>query len=108
LTLGRYRIEAGEDDLERANSIEFQVADFSPEMANTDAQIKLLQRMAKLSGGQCLRLAEAGKLAAAIDPAPSEITVQRQIPLWDNWLVAILLIGLMGLEWITRRRYDLL
>ena len=28
-------------------------------------------------------------------------------PLWDNGIVALLLVGLLGAEWIMRRRYDL-
>jgi hypothetical protein len=37
----------------------------------------------------------------------STTKVRSERPLWDNGLVALLLIALLGAEWILRRRYDL-
>jgi len=106
--VGRYRIEAGEEDRPRANAVEFQVADASPEMANTDTQIELLQRMAELSGGRCLKPSQIGELAASLDRTRRPAVIRRELPMWDNGLFALLVIGLAGFEWIVRRRYDLL
>jgi uncharacterized membrane protein len=108
LGAGRYRIQAGEDDLDYANTIEFQVADIRPELANTDMQIESLQRIAKLSGGKCLKLSEIQELATLLDRTPQETVIRREQSLWDNWFFAILIIGLAGAEWIVRRRFDLL
>jgi uncharacterized membrane protein len=108
LGAGRYRIQAGEDDLDFANTIEFQVADVRAEMANTDMQLERLQRIAKLSGGKCLRLAQVNELATTLDRTPHETIVRREQSLWDNWFFAILIIVLAGSEWIVRRRFDLL
>jgi hypothetical protein len=38
---------------------------------------------------------------------PHTTTVSTDRPLWDNSLVALVLVGLLGFEWILRRRYDL-
>jgi hypothetical protein len=38
---------------------------------------------------------------------PHTTTVRTHRPLWDNSLVILVLIGLLGFEWILRRRYDL-
>jgi len=105
---GRYRIQVNEDDLDLANTIEIQVADVKSEMANTDMQMDRLQTMAKLSGGKYIKLSELNKLAAALDKSPHETIIHREKPLWDNWVFALLLIGLTGFEWIIRRRHDLL
>ena len=108
LGVGRYRVQAGEEDVDFANTIEFQVADARPEMASTDAQLDRLERMAELSGGEFLRLAQLQKLATALDRSPQRTVVRREAPLWDNWVFALLFIGLTGFEWILRRRSDLL
>jgi len=105
---GRYRIQAGEDDIDYANTIEFQVADIKPEMANTDMQIERLQRIAKLSGGKCLKPSQVQELAACLNKSPYQTTIHRDKSLFDNWLFIILIVGLTGFEWIVRRRCDLL
>jgi len=42
-----------------------------------------------------------------VNTEPMTIEVRSERPLWDNGWVALLLIGLVGIEWIVRRRYDL-
>jgi len=105
---GRYRVQAGEEDIDRANTIEFQVADARPEMASTDAQIERLRRIARLSGGECLRLSQVQDLAGLLDRSRHLTVVSAERSLWDNWLFALLIVGLAGTEWIVRRRRDLL
>lgn len=105
---GRYRIEANEDDIEFANTIEFQVAEDKPEMANMEMQAGRLQRMAELSGGKYLKLSQVNGLADLVDKSMGEVIIHKQQALWDNWIVLIIVVGLMGFEWIVRRRYDLL
>ena len=107
-TAGRYKIEATEDDLDFANSLEFQVADIKPEMANTDMQITRLQKMSTLSGGKSLKFSQIGELDRVLDKSLHEIVIRRELPLWDNWIFAFIIIALTGIEWIVRRRCDLL
>jgi len=104
---GRYRMEANSADRSLSNTTEFQVADIKPEMANTDMQIERLRRIADLSGGQCLSISRIGELSSLLNRKPHTTTVREELPLWDNALVAFLLVSLVGFEWIVRRRYDL-
>ena len=104
---GGYRVEANPTDRPLSNSTEFQVADIRPELANTDMQIDHLRRIAELSGGKVLSALELKKLPALLNREPHSITVRTDRPLWDNSLVALVLVGLLGIEWILRRRYDL-
>lgn len=108
LGTGRYRVQADEDDLDHANTIEFQVSGDSAEMAEIDMQLERLKRIAKLSGGDCLRLADISALGTSLDRTPKQTTSRTEEPLWDNGLFAFLIIGLAGIEWIVRRRCDLL
>jgi len=104
---GGYRVEANASDRPRSNSTEFQVADLRPELANTDMQIDHLRRITELSGGEVLSALEFQKLPALLNREPYTTTVRTDRPLWDNSLVALVLVGLLGFEWIFRRRYDL-
>jgi hypothetical protein len=104
---GRYRMKATSADRSISNTTEFQVADVKPEMANTDMQIECLRRIADLSGGQCLSITRLGELSSLLNRKPHTMTVREELPLWDNGLVAFLLVFLVGFEWIVRRRYDL-
>jgi hypothetical protein len=104
---GRYRVEANAGDLNLANIAEFQVADVDPEMANTEMQIQSLRRIANLSGGKCLGVLELGKLPGLLNRDRHVTYVKTQIPLWDTSWGLLLLTGLLGFEWIFRRKYDL-
>ena len=104
---GGYRVEANPSDRPLSNSIEFQVADIRPELVNTDMQIDHLRRIAELSGGETLSSLGLQKLPALLNREPHTTTVRTDRPLWDNSLVALVLVGLLGIEWILRRKYDL-
>jgi len=104
---GRYRVEANAGDRSLSNTTEFQVSDAEPEMANTDMQIERLRRIAEMSGGRCLGMRELDELPSMLDLNRHETTYTTEIPLWDNAWIMLLLVALMGTEWIVRRRYDL-
>jgi hypothetical protein len=76
-------------------------------MANTDMQRERLQKMASLSGGEYLNATQFHELPSLLNRAPHTTTIRTDRSLWDNVWIIILLVALMGFEWITRRRYDL-
>jgi hypothetical protein len=104
---GGYRVEANTADRPLSNTAEFQVADLRPELANTDMQIEHLRRIADLSGGECLSILDLKKLPDLLSREPHTTTIRTDRPLWDNVLIATLLVALLGFEWILRRKYDL-
>lgn len=104
---GRYRLEANENDREVSNTTEFQVATVNEELADTNMRLAGLQRIAQLTGGTCLTVKDLPKLGTLVKAKPVTTEVRTERPLWDNGLVAALLIILLGMEWITRRRNDL-
>ncbi len=104
---GSYRVEANANDQPLSNSTEFQVADLRPELANTDMQIDRLRRISELSGGKVLSALEFRNLPALLNLEAHTSTVRVDRSLWDNSLVVLLLIGLLGFQWILARRYDL-
>ena len=63
----------------------------------------LLGRMAAAAGGSYFDLNEVGALPESIEFTPNAYSREVQVDLWDEpWLLA-LLIGLLCLDWITRR-----
>jgi len=70
-------------------------------------QIEHLRRIADLSDGDCLSIARVQELPTLLNLEPHTVVIRTERPFWDNGLVAFVLIGLLGLEWILRRRYDL-
>jgi hypothetical protein len=104
---GRYRLEANENDQRISSTTEFQVADVNRELADTNVDLANLERIANLTGGERLSMQEVSKLASLVNAEPVTIEVRSERPLWDNGLVAFLFVGLLGMEWICRRKYDL-
>jgi hypothetical protein len=104
---GRYRLEATEDDAEVSNTTEFQVAAVNNELADTSMRLDHLRRIAELTGGACLSARELPKLKSLVETEPVTTEVRSERPLWDNGLMAGLLVGLLGCEWILRRKHDL-
>ena len=104
---GRYRLEANENDQRISSTTEFQVTDVRQELIDTDMRLAHLQRIADLTGGACLGIRELSKLSSLVNDRLVTTKVRSERPLWDNSLVALLLVALLGAEWILRRRYDL-
>lgn len=104
---GRYRMEANENDRKVSSITEFQVSEIRQELTETDMRLENLQRIADLTGGATLGVRELPKLALLVNGEPLTTTVRSERPLWDHWLVILLLVGLLGAEWILRRRHDL-
>ena len=104
---GGYLVAASANDRTLSNATEFQVTDIKPELANTDMQLDHLRRIADLSGGACLSTLELQKLPSLLNLEPHAVTIRTQHPLWDLGLIIWLLAGLVGFEWILRRKYDL-
>lgn len=104
---GRYRLEANEDDREVSNTTEFQVAEVKQELTDTDADLDHMKRIATLTGGSSLGVRELSTLPTLLKNSSVETTVRSERPIWDHWLVILLLVALLGTEWIMRRKYDL-
>lgn len=68
-----------------------------------------LVELAKLSGGSYFELDQLDQLLAAIPDRIRRLeTPSAPIPVWDTMRVFFLLIGLLGVEWILRKRHKML
>jgi len=106
-TEGHYQVHPVGDDRNAANGLELESVSQTTEQLETRMQEGLLRKMALMSGGQYLSISELPKLAGALHGETRTATVHKQVQLWDAWLVPILFLGLVAIEWAWRRKNDL-
>ena len=80
-----------------------RVAPSQAEYFDAAMRAPLLQRIADETEGRFFRASEADRLAEAISYSGKGITVVEQRELWDMPVILLLLLGLMGGEWMYRR-----
>ena len=80
----------------------------SRELAQTAANVELLEQMADASRGVYLREEQIGKLPELLDPLSSGRVVESSMVIWQSywWFAAMIL--LLAVEWILRKRAGLL
>lgn len=80
------------------------------ELDRIDLNRKEMQEAAARSGGQFFSLAEVDRLWTEL-PTPPRVPLSQAEPLWPLWnlpLVYLILIGIVGSEWLLRKRARLL
>ncbi len=105
---GDYKIRARDHELEHSGTAEFIVASDPIEDRDTAARPDIAEAVASASGTAVVTPAE---LASLIDNVPApEMTriISREVELWDTPILYLLLLLLLGTEWMLRRRENLL
>ena len=75
------------------------------ELSETTLNQALLERVANLSGGVVYQ--DEGRLAPLFLRGDETRTELRETPLWDTWIVLLLILLLLAAEWVLRRRCGL-
>jgi uncharacterized membrane protein len=87
--------------------LDVQVFDDSPEFQDPQPDFKRLEEIAQLSGGKVLHSPdELAKVLTDLKPSEGEVLIS-QSPAWDSWPVWLLLIAVLGCEWVIRRLWGL-
>jgi hypothetical protein len=77
-----------------------------PELSDAAVRPELLSEIAKLTGGRSFQLPVSGAPdLPLLEPPVVEVGRSKDQPLWDRWYYLLLLVGLMGTEWLLRRRF---
>lgn len=80
------------------------VAPHDPEQARLEADHELLRLVAGRTGGSFYQLSDDLKqLAAVLADRSVQIADDVEEPIWDTWLILILLFVLLSTEWALRR-----
>lgn len=114
LPVGAYAAEAwraADERPEQPARRVFLVGAAAPELAELDGDpgTALLERLAEVSQGELVALAEDEPLPAdlelrELDELERPATGRRDIAIWDGWGALVLLLGCFGGEWLLRRR----
>lgn len=104
---GRYRLQANENDQSVSNSTEFQVVDEKTELLDIATRRAHMEHIAERTGGACLSLSQISQLTTLVNREPITTTVRSERAIWDNSLILLILVGLLGAEWLLRRINDL-
>ena len=109
---GRYRVTASADADGRggpagAVAVEFDVRAETSEKTETGMRRDLLVKMARTAGGEYLSLRDLPRLGDWVHGRRASMTYVKEYELWDHWLVALVFVSLVGLEWAWRRSRNL-
>jgi hypothetical protein len=89
--------------LETEKPAVFVVTPSLREFNNAGRDAGLLSRIADSGGGQYYDLSAVGQLINDIDHVPGAYSREIQEDLWDRPWLLLLLITLMGMDWMARR-----
>ena len=82
------------------------VRSVGPELSDAMVRPDLLQQIAKHTGGQFFTLPMSSlPEIPLLDPPVVEVGRSKDQPLWDRWYYLVILVGLLGAEWMLRRRF---
>jgi hypothetical protein len=106
---GAYRAELSVDAPLAAPLVaQFTVADRIDELRDTTVDLTALTQVASASGGQLVTIDRTRDLLLP-RPPPRLIGTLPPTPLWNHWMVALLIavaaVGLATTEWLIGRRY---
>jgi len=97
---------SGDKSLGRSSTI-FRVADSAEEFRNASLNLRLLESLARDTGGHYYSLSEAGTLPEDISYVEHGASRIEQKQLWDMPFLFLLLTGAISAEWIVRKRKGL-
>ncbi|UCD17432.1 MAG: hypothetical protein JSV44_00535 [Candidatus Zixiibacteriota bacterium] len=67
-----------------------------------------LTAVSQLSGGRFCRYNRADSLLVGLNREPIEVSYQKEVVVWNKFWLLAAFIGALGIEWIIRKRYQLI
>jgi len=96
-------VEARSGDKLVSGKTHLPVGVVTPDHYRAEMREDLLRHIAERSGGRFYRASQVDTLADDMPLSKSGVNVQERLPLWDMPVVFLLLITLLGFEWLYRR-----
>ncbi|MBT4013708.1 MAG: hypothetical protein HOF15_15490, partial [Planctomycetaceae bacterium] len=107
LEAGSYRLMVLDPETDTEFEIGFDVTTVSREQLDVVRNTPLQQQLANITGGQACELFELPELLDGLEAKPLEQYSHRQLPLWNTWLMLILVLTMMHTEWLVRKLSNL-
>jgi len=83
--------------------MQLAVGMLTPDYYGAEMRDAMLRTMAEETGGRFYRADDVGALADELRVSESGVSVQERLPLWDMPVIFLLLMALLGFEWMYRR-----
>jgi uncharacterized membrane protein len=100
-------VEARSGESRATGKMPLPVGMLTPDYYGAEMREDILKRIAGETGGRFYLADEVGALADELALSESGVSVQERLPLWDMPVVFLLLMALLGFEWLYRRRRGL-
>ncbi len=104
---GRYELRAPDAGEKVANTVQINVEAVALERREPAMQEEDLKMLAERSGGKYFRVTDVPQLTEKLAGEPRITTARFTKELFDLPVLFVLLLVLMGAEWLLRRRFDL-
>ena len=97
-------VVAEAEGLEFRDQIKVGLLEVDPELLETDPDDELMSDIVQATGGMVLTSPkEASEVLEEARREVAEARVSFRRPVWGRWEIFLLLVGLLGLEWLLRR-----
>lgn len=73
------------------------------EFENPQQNVELLEEIAKLSGGAYIPISQSQSLPNLIKYEAESMTITHERTLWDNSIILMIAVAILGIEWILRK-----
>lgn len=110
LTTGNYEVTVAKPGLEKTPAaVMFQVVAPPGEAARKELDLQQLRISAMKSRGRFYEVADREDVFSQLPPGkPVQVASLPPLPLWNNWRILLLFVGLLLCEWLLRKRFGML
>ena len=104
---GLYRLLVMDPETKEEFELGFEVTTASRERLDVVRNTSLQKQLGDISGGQACELYELPEILSELEAQDIKQYTERQLPLWNTWLILMLVLIIMHTEWLARKLSNL-
>jgi hypothetical protein len=104
---GQHRLLVRDPITREETEVNFSVAPLAAEKRNAVRDVALQRTLASQTGGRAYELQDLSQLINDVNVPLVRQTKELRFPLWNTWLILLLVLALMLGEWLTRKLVNL-
>ena len=102
-----YRLLVTDPETNEEFELGFEVTTASRERLDVVRNTSLQKQLGDISGGQACELYELPEILGELEAQDIKQYTERQLPLWNTWLILMLVLIIMHTEWLARKLSNL-
>jgi len=107
LEAGLYRLLIMDPETNEEFELGFEITTASRERLDVVRNTSLQKQLGDISGGQACELYELPEMLNQLEAQDIKQYTERQLPLWNTWLILLLVLIIMHTEWLARKLSNL-